>query len=273
MLLARNLQSQKLQSVGQLASGIAHEINSPGQFVGSNIAFIDESFQTVIQLISTIIGHVNSHDSEEKEFILKTIEEADWEYLAEEIPAATRQSREGIERITSIVRAIKEFSHPGTKSKSPIDINHVIQTTVTVSRNEWKYVAKLETDLDQDLPHVPCLAEEIGQVILNLIVNSAHAIAEKIGENPSDGKGTITISTTRARGGVELRISDTGVGIPKQVQPRIFEPFYTTKEVGKGIGQGLAISHDVITQKHGGKLDFTTRIGVGTEFIIWLPLK
>lgn len=171
---------------------------------------------------------------------------ADVEYLVEEIPAAIRQSLEGVERVAKIVRAMKEFSHPGVEEKTPIDLNKSIESTITVARNEWKYVADMETDCDPNLPLVTCLPSDLNQVFLNMIVNSAHAIADVVGDG-SNGKGTIRISTRHLKGWgasgldwVEVRISDTGTGIPKDVISKIFDPFFTTKEVGKGYPRGLA---------------------------------
>jgi signal transduction histidine kinase len=206
--------------------------------------------------------------------LLKEIEaargELDVEYLMQEIPVALAQSLEGIDRVAKIVGAMKDFSHPNGAEKSCIDINHAIESTLTVARNEWKYVANLETNFDKALPPVPCLPGEFNQVILNLVVNAAHAIADVI--KGTDKKGTIRVSTAKAGEWVEVRISDSGTGIPKEAQPRIFEPFFTTKEVGKGTGQGLAISRSVIVEKHGGTIVFETDEGKGTTFIIRLPL-
>lgn len=274
-LQSQLLQAQKLESVGQLASGIAHEINTPTQFLGLNIEFLDESFVEIFNMVASIHTETNLLGLEKSVApkLNEIIKEADWKYLSEEIPKAIKQSKEGILRVSSIVRAMKEFSHPGGGSKEPAYLNDIITTTVTVARNEWKYVANIETDFDTNAPKVPVLINEIGQVILILLVNAAQAIAEKLGDNPTDEKGTITI-TTRDRGsGIQLRIRDTGMGIPKTARPRIFDPFFTTKTVGKGTGQGLAIAHDVITAKHDGKIDFTTELGQGTEFVIWLPSR
>ena len=198
--------------------------------------------------------------------------EADWEYLMEEVPAAIQQSKTGIARVTSIVKAMKEFSHPSSREKESVVVNAIIETTVLIARNEWKYVADVITDLAVDLPPIPCHIDELGQVILNLLINAAHAIGEKLGRNPEGEKGEIHISTKVVDSAVEIRIRDTGSGIPVAIQKRIFDPFFTTKEVGRGTGQGLTISHDVITEKHGGTLTFETEEGLGTTFIIRLPL-
>ena len=171
-----------------------------------------------------------------------------------------------------IVGAMKEFSHPGVSEKTSIDINRAIESTLTVSHNEWKYVAELVTDLAPDLPLVRCLPGEFNQVILNLIVNAAHAIADTV-QNGSATKGTITISTRHRGNWLEIRIADTGPGIPEKIRTRIFDPFFTTKAVGKGTGQGLAIAHSVVVDKHGGTITFETELGRGTTFIIRLPLN
>ena len=194
------------------------------------------------------------------------------DYLLAEIPKAVQQSLEGIGRVASIVRAMKEFSHPGTGQKSAVDLNHAIECTITVARNEWKYVAEVVTDFDPHLPPVPCLAGEFNQVILNLIINATHTIADVVGDG-SQGKGTITIRTRHAGQWAEIQVRDTGAGIPENIRNRIFEPFFTTKGVGKGTGQGLAISRSVIVDKHGGTLGFETQVGQGTTFTLRLPLN
>jgi signal transduction histidine kinase len=168
---------------------------------------------------------------------------------------------------------MKEFSHPGSKEKVAINLNTIIQTPITVATNEWKYVAEIKTDLDPALPEVPCLSDEMGQVILNMVVNAAHAISDTLGANPEGKKGVITLSTRHDEGWVELRISDTGAGIPEAIRGRVFDPFFTTKKVGKGTGQGLAIVHDVITDKHQGTISFESEVGAGTTFIIRLPIN
>ena len=267
--------AQKLESIGQLAAGIAHEINTPTQYVGDNTCFLRDSFQDLARLMgkyaelsaAATAGNIPAGLLEETEAVAK---EVDVSYLASEIPAAIDESLTGIARIAEIVRAMKEFSHPGAEDKTPVDINKAIETTVTVARNEWKYVAEVELDLDPDLPHVSCFPGDFNQVILNMVVNAAHAIADVAGDG-SASKGTITIGTRHDSGWVEIRISDTGSGIPEDVKSRIFDPFFTTKEVGKGTGQGLAIAHTVITDKHSGDITFETEVGKGTTFLIRIP--
>jgi signal transduction histidine kinase len=273
---AQLLQAQKLESVGQLAAGIAHEINTPTQFVSSNVDFLDESFVELIELIRKyrevfVLVRKGEVVKDKIKALEDLAEELDLDYLMEEIPLAIKQSRDGVERVATIVAAMKEFSHPGSRSKTDIDLNKIIETTVTVARNEWKYVAEMETNLAKNLLPVNCLSDEIGQVFLNMIVNAAHAIEAKLGENPEGEKGRIMISTKQGDGFAEICIADSGSGIPKYAQHRIFDPFYTTKKVGKGTGQGLAIVHSVITSKHGGTISFETVEDVGTTFTVTLP--
>ena len=271
ILQSQLLQAHKLESVGQLASGIAHEINTPTQFVSSNVSFLDEAFADLSSCFKSLTEAADEGRLT-PELLRDAMEEADWAYLNEEIPKAIRQSREGLERVTSIVRAMKEFSHPGGQDAEQSDVNHLIETTVTVARNEWKYSAEVILRLAPNLPAIPCIDGAIGQVLLNLLVNAAQAISEKLGRTPEGGKGTITITSELAGKEVLIHIADTGCGIPDEYRARIFEPFFTTKEVGKGTGQGLAIAYDVITRKHGGSLSFTSVTGEGTTFTIRLPV-
>jgi PAS domain S-box-containing protein len=276
-LQSQLLHTQKLESVGQLAAGIAHEINTPTQYVGTNIDFLEDGFKN----IATLIGAYRKLLKAEKDHsvtpaliqeVEETLEAADWEYLSQEFPLAIAQSKDGVHRISTIVRAMKEFSHPGSKDKIPLSLNDLINTTLIVSRNEWKYIADMETDFADDLPQVPCLSDEMGQVFLNLLVNAAHAIATQLGENPSGAKGRISISTRQVAGQVEVRLQDTGCGIPADILSKVFDPFFTTKEVGKGTGQGLTIARDVVVTKHGGTLDVESEPGQGATFIIRLPI-
>jgi PAS domain S-box-containing protein len=277
VLLERQLaQSQKLESIGQLAAGIAHEINTPAQFVGDNTRFLGETFtdlEKILLIYDELVDRLRAGTPADG--LVKSIEEIrheiDLDYIRKDIPNAIKQSLDGIERISSIVRSMKEFSHPGTDTKTGININKAIENTITVSRNEWKYVADLSLDFDPNLSPVNCLPGEFNQVILNLIINSAHAIAEKV-DDGSVQKGIINISTRMEGDFAEIRISDNGCGIREDIRSKIFNPFFTTKDVGKGTGQGLAISHSVIVKKHGGTIDFESKEGEGTTFIIRLPI-
>ncbi len=273
MLEAQLGQAQKLESIGHLAAGIAHEINTPIQYIGDNIHFLDDLFADFSALLNRFDAVLDL--AEQGRLHADTIvreraalADSELDYLITEIPKAIEQSLEGISHVAHIVRAMKEFSHPGTDEKHLIDLNHAIETTITIARNEWKYVAEMEARLAPDLPLVPCLPDQLNQVMLNLIVNAAHAI-----EEVADGKkGRITITTNHTDHHVEVHISDTGTGIPPEIRKRVFDPFFTTKAVGKGTGQGLAIAYAVIVDKHGGTLDFVSTEGEGTTFTIQLPL-
>lgn len=265
-------QAQKLEAIGQLAAGIAHEINTPIQFIGDNTRFVKEAWSSLDAAISLLASVEEPSASAQLLDQLRHILEAtDSEYLRLEIPHALDQSLEGIKRVAKIVQAMKEFSHPGSDEKQLADINKSILTTVTVARNEWKYLADVETILGRDLEMVPCHVGELNQVFLNLLINSAHAIAEVVGDG-SKGKGKITIRTTQDEQSTTISIEDTGTGIPPEIQSRVFDPFFTTKSVGRGTGQGLSLAHTSIVKKHGGKIWFETAIGKGTTFFIQLPM-
>jgi signal transduction histidine kinase/HAMP domain-containing protein len=269
-------QAQKLESVGQLAAGIAHEINTPIQFVGDNIQFMKSAFEDLLGLQDSTVALIEQAKTcGLNPELIKQVEnerdEADIDYLIDEIPRAVEQSLEGVQRVTTIVLAMKEFAHPGSKEMQFINLNKAIDTTIVVARNEWKYAAELKTDFCDTLPAVPCLPGEINQVVLNLIVNARDAIVDRVGSE--ERLGLITISTSHTESMVRVEVTDNGGGIPKHVQERIFDPFFTTKEVGRGSGQGLAIARGVIVNKHQGELSFITEEGVGTTFVILLPLN
>jgi PAS domain S-box-containing protein len=267
-------QAQKMEAIGQLAAGIAHEINTPTQFIGDNTHFLKDAMTDISELLSVYNELFRSaRDGKPSTEILgriaAMIEEYDLDDLLQEVPKAIDQNLEGLNRIGGIVSAMKEFAHPGAEDKEVCNVNQAIQTTVTVSRNEWKYVAELETDLAPDLPAIYVRPGGLNQVVLNLVVNAAHAIGDVV-EGTSE-KGRITIRTRQVDGAVEIRVSDSGGGIPEDVQEKIFDPFFTTKERGKGTGQGLAIIRNIIETKHGGTVRFETEPGQGTTFIITLP--
>jgi PAS domain S-box-containing protein len=256
-------QAQKLEAIGQLAAGIAHEINTPTQYVGDNLRFLKESFGELDSVIEHLVEAGGGSAR-------KALDDADFEYLKEEIPRALNQSLEGVDRVAKIVRAMKEFSHPA-REKTATDLNRAIQSTITVASNEWKYVAEMDMDLDANLPSVHCSPAEFNQVVLNMIVNAAHAISDVVGDG-GRGKGRIGVKTRADGDWAVVEISDSGSGMPAHVQQRIFEPFFTTKEVGKGTGQGLAIAHNVIVDKHAGTIKVASSPGAGTTFTIRLPI-
>ena len=274
-LQAQLFQAQKLESVGQLAAGIAHEINTPTQHIGDNVHFLKDAFQELNSLLAnyerlSVAGEGNSLSSETLAEVEAAIKRADAGYLLEEIPKAIEQMLEGVTRVARLVGAMKEFSHPGAKEKAPVDLNHAIENTIIVARNEWKYVADMETDFDPTLPRISCLPGEFNQVILNLILNAAHAIDDVAGKEGSV-KGKIKVQTRNGQEWAEIRVQDTGTGIPEPVRARVFDPFFTTKEIGKGTGQGLAIARSVVVDKHQGTIHFETEEGKGTTFIVRLP--
>jgi two-component system, NtrC family, sensor kinase len=273
---AKLLQAQKLQAIGQLAAGIAHEVNTPAQYVTDNVSFLQRAFDKLWRLLdaqSSALSAVRNGDATPQAFELvdEARTAAKLDYLARQVPRAIEQSMSGLGQVSAIVKAMKEFSHPSGVEKQPFDIHDVIESTSIVAKSEWKYVADLELNFDWNLPPILLLRNEFSQVLLNLIVNAAHAIGDALPAASSE-KGKIVISTKTAGAHAEVRISDTGPGIPEAVRSRVFEPFFTTKEVGRGTGQGLAIAYSVVVDKHGGTIHFETEAGRGTTFIIRLPL-
>ncbi|MBO93793.1 MAG: ATP-binding protein [Opitutales bacterium] len=243
-------QAQKMEALGQLAAGIAHEVNTPAQFIGDHLQFIKEAIEEIL------------NEGEEQGGLS--------EFNRKNLPLAIDCSIEGVQRIGEIVASMRRFSHQDSGSeKKSADINQSVQDSLSVSRNEWKNIATAKAQLAPDLPSVPCLLGEVNQVLLNLIINATHAISDF----KEKGKlGRIILRTKQVADYVQIEVEDDGGGIPKNIQERIFDPFFTTKELGKGTGQGLALAHSVIVKKHGGRLTFETKQGVGTTFFIFLPI-
>ena len=263
------LQAQKLEAIGQLAAGIAHEINTPMQYVQNNVTFIDKAFGDLNNLLVELGKTEKSLLTAKTTTLLETI---NLDFLLQEIPESIRETHDGINRVVKIVSAMKEFSHPGGNEKIACDLNCSLENTIIVCRNEWKYLAEMVTDFDQDLPLVSCFIDQMNQVTLNLIINAAHAIEANVYPAAKGALGQISVTTRREGDWAVIQIGDTGCGIPEEIQQRIFDPFFTTKEVGKGTGQGLAIVHDIVVNKHGGRIDFTSNPGQGTTFFIRLPI-
>jgi signal transduction histidine kinase len=270
-------QAQKLKAIGQLAAGIAHEINTPTQYLGDNARFLQDAFRNIAALLETYDRLLQAaRQKGVTDRLLAEVEaavrRADLEYLTTEIPEAIEQSLEGIRHVAEIVGAMKEFSHPDGVRKQPVDLNHAIEGAITLCRNEWKYVAEVITDFDPDLPPVCCLSSDINRVVLNLLVNAAHAVADA-SHGGADGKRDIIVHTRRCGDWVEIRVEDEGTGIPPTIRHHVFDPFFTTKDVGRGTGQGLAIAHAIVVEKHGGTIHFETEVDRGTTFVVRLPIN
>lgn len=271
------MQTNKMEAIGQLAAGIAHEINTPTQYVNSNIEFFTEIFPDVLALIKEYEKFYpfikeSYNDQKEIEELKKITDNVDIAFLKNEVKEALQDSLDGLNKISNIVDAMRTFSHPGTKDKQEINVNKLIQKTITVTRNEWKYDAELKTNLEDNLEPIPIHQDQISQVMLNLIVNATHAIQSAY-EGQKNEKGLIEITSCSKEEYVELRISDDGTGIPQNIRDKIFNPFFTTKDVGEGTGQGLSMAYNVIVENHRGNIYFDTEPGKGTTFIIELPRK
>jgi len=266
--------AQKLEAVGQLAAGVAHEINTPVQFVGDSVEFVRDSMRDLAQLVgryrelrALVASGRPAHDLALQ--IADDEQRADLDYVLANVPPALERSLEGLERVATIVRSMKEFAHPDSTEMIPVDLNQAIRSTLVIARNEYKYVADVETELGE-LPPVLCHAGDVNQALLNVIVNAAHAIEDVV--SGTERRGRITIRTRREGDSAVVTIADTGGGIPAGIRDRVFDPFFTTKEVGRGTGQGLAITRTVVCDRHGGDISFETEPGAGTTFRIRLPL-
>ena len=268
--------AQKMESIGRLAAGVAHEINTPTQFIADNTHFLRDAFARCDAVIGRFralreVAAKQPACAQEVQAVAAAEQEAEIDYLLAEIPRCLQQTLDGLTRVTRIVRSLKEFAHPNSPDLTPADLNRVIETSIDVSRHEWKYVANVALELDATLPHVPCVMDEFNQVMLNVIINAAHAIGDALKQRGGE-RGQITVRTRHEAPWAVLEIEDTGTGIAADVRDRIFEPFFTTKSSGRGTGQGLAIVHTVIVKHHHGTIDVVTEPGRGTKFVIKLPL-
>ena len=268
-------QAQKLEAVGQLAAGVAHEINTPMQYIGDNLDFLKKKVGLLIPLMHDLENLIDLKD-EERAAKLSAIQAAAKKLKAKRFAGdlfdAITDSRDGVRHVSQIVRAMKEFAHPGQAEKMLVDVNKALTSTIAVSTNEWKYVANINTDFDESNPLVSAFPVELNQVFLNILVNAAHAVSEGT-EEGENGKGEISVATKLLDDCVRVSISDSGTGIPDDIKTRIFDPFFTTKEVGKGTGQGLSIAHSVVVNKHCGRLVCDSVLGEGTTFTIEIPLE
>ena len=268
-------QGQKLESVGRIAAGVAHEINTSVQFISDSVRFVRYALKDVPRALADYralaAGALSGQDvAAQARRASETDEAADVDYFLKNAPDALDRALEGIGRVGSIVRSMTEFAHPDSRTKADVDINRAIRSTLNMARNEYKAVAEVVTDFGE-IPAVRCHAGDINQVVLNLLLNAAHAIGDAV--NGTQAKGRITVSTRAIAEYVEIAIADTGDGIPEDVRARIFEPFVTTKEVGRGTGQGLALSRGIVVEKLKGSLHFETETGKGTTFFIRLPVS
>jgi PAS domain S-box-containing protein len=266
--------AQKLESVGRLAAGIAHEINTPIQYLGDSVHFLRSAFDDLDKLLEKACD-AGSHlpeSAERKVFQLEMAELAtkhDLEYLRCEVPKAFTRTFDGVERVANIVKAMKEFAHPDAHEQYPADLKHALETTLLVASNEYKYVAKIQTEFGE-LPPVVCNVGELNQVFLNLIVNAAHAIKDA---GKDSDTGEIKIRLGMEGDEAVFRVSDNGCGVPPENLSKLYDPFFTTKEIGRGTGQGLAISHSIVVDKHDGQISVSSDVGIGTEFTVRLPIS
>lgn len=268
--VSRHDRNARLELIGELASGIAHEINTPMQYVLFNVSYLGETFETLLRLVREGEAADRNGQATPGTWTAR-LKEAGFEELANEIPAVIAQSLAGLRQVAAILGAVKDFGHPGIGTDDPVQINDCVQNAVTISRNEWKYVSEIALDLAPDLPEISGNAAEIQQVLLNLLINAAHAIADRA--LPAGGKGRISIATRAVGRCIEIRVADTGCGIPEANRSRIFQPFFTTKAVGRGTGRGLAFVHSLITKGYGGSITFESEVGRGTTFIVRVPVK
>ena len=260
------IEARKLESLGSMAAGVAHEINTPSQFIGDNLHFLADALAPILDVVSDIVAETDETTPAETAGLSQRLGDADAAFVVGEVPAALEQSIDGIGRISDIVRSLKDYAHPGGTEMAPSDLNRGIESTVVVCRSRWKDHADVDLELAPDLPAVHCRLSEINQVVMNLVVNAADAIAAA-----GNGTGRIKVSTERDGESVTVAVADNGNGIATEDQHRVYDPFFTTKEVGSGTGQGLSISRSVI-EAHGGKLWFDTTPGTGTTFRFTLPI-
>ena len=271
-LALQRTQHHKMTALAQLADGIAHEINTPIQTINNNLTFIEEAHQDTHDLISTYLALTAAIDSKSDlstklDACNAKREEIDVDYLNEEVTTTIQQCRQGTEQVSRIVRSMRIFTSDNS-AHEPTDLNKLIRDIVDISRYQWEQIAELQTDLDETLPLVTCSPSEMHQALINILMNAVQALEESSKQN----RGKITVSSQQDSEYVQVAISDNGDGIPESAQEQIFNPFFTTRDVGKGTGQGLTLSHDIVVRKHNGKLDFNTEAGVGTTFCLQLPL-
>ena len=269
------MQNEKLSAIGQLAAGIAHEINTPVQYVSDNIAFLSDIWNQLDAAMAFCLtpAHASiTSDSRPSGAVTCAGPPEEWDWLRQEVPKAISQSLEGIRRMSKILGAMRRFSHTGGGEREQVDLNEALDATLTIAQNQIKHIADVQTDYQPNLPRLECYADEMNQVFLNLIVNATHAIREASKKQARE-RGKLTIRTRQIDNDVQIEIQDNGTGIPLPVCARVFDPFFTTKQVGEGTGQGLTICHDIVVQKHHGNIWFDTELDRGTTFFIRIPIQ
>jgi PAS domain S-box-containing protein len=264
--------AQKLRSVGRLAAGMAHELNTPIQFIGDNIGFLRQSIATLLDLRASYRAalQTRAQNQDLADAFDRADAEAELSYLQRELPQAALQALEGCDRVASIVGAMKEFANEGPSDHAPADLNSALANTMAVVRDQLQRVAHVSADFGE-LPPIYCNVAELNQAFLAILINAAQAIGDVVGD--SGKKGVIRVQTRHEGNSVVVRISDTGGGIPEELQARIFDPFFTTREVGQGIGQGLTIARAIVADRHRGALRLESRPGEGSTFEVVLPLE
>jgi signal transduction histidine kinase len=268
--------TQMLQNLGRLTAGIAHEINTPIQFIGDNLRFLSNGFEDILSLLSeyeklTADADTTENSNDHSERVLSAKVKTNIDFMSKEIPKAIAQSIDGIKRVSSMISAMRDFSHIDERRFAPSNFNKALKSTIVILRNEIKYVADVETDLDDNIPDVMCCIDEIQQVFLNLIINAAHSIGDCLDENVR--RGLIKISSRLEGPNAVFTICDDGKGISPEIREKIFEPFFTTKGPGKGTGQGLSIVQKVVIERHDGRLEVESAEGVGTTFTVYIPIE
>jgi len=269
------MQNEKLSAIGQLAAGIAHEINTPVQYISDNIVFLNDIWNQLDAAMAFCLtpAHASiTSDSRPSGALTSGGPPEEWDWLRQEVPKAISQSLEGIRRMSKILGAMRRFSHTGGGEREQVDLNEALDATLTIARNQIKHIADVQTDYQPNLPRLECYADEMNQVFLNLIVNATHAIREASKKQARE-RGKLTIRTRQIDNDVQIEIQDNGTGIPLPVCARVFDPFFTTKQAGEGTGQGLTICHDIVVQKHHGKIWFDTELDRGTTFFVRIPIS
>jgi signal transduction histidine kinase len=268
------MQASKLQTVGRLAAGLAHEMNTPAQFVADNLHFVSRAVTSIQELLAPIrawaIDGVGDAQAT-ADATARAWQKHKIDYFLEEVPSALSQSKKGVERIASLVSELRAFAMPDGETRRPADVNEALKNMVAISRSDWQRCAELSLDLDPVLPPVPCLLGELKQAFLNILDNATQALNGAYGGEPRHGK--IEITTHTVEGGIEIRFSDDGPGVDATIKDQIFDPFFTTKSVGAGTGQGLTVAHNVVAEKHNGRLSYEPSPSGGACFKVWLPVS